>query len=303
MSDTDSYQPRRAAQYWDHIGAFVRSAVTDAAPLTVYSERELLAAATPLTMWAWQSAGLPLELDVIFALHTIEWFIAVGLPHYCSDSGRNTLRSRLLRMSKALGVLPSAPPRLRPLGGSDPSLPYSAREVTALKSWAYAQATPRRTVNAEALLALGLGAGLAGREIINLTMGDIHADEDGVIVTVRGDRPRTVPVLREWELALRDMTVFAADGEAVFRDGRETANHNLITDFISRSEGKIHLQTRRMRATWLVQHLNAGTPLIPLMMAAGLKSTEALDRFLKFAREPDRLSYRTVLRDASAEPR
>jgi integrase len=303
MADASrEYEPVRAGPYWPYIGAFVRAAVTDAAPRTAYSERELYAAATPLTLWAWQTAAMPLEREVIFALHTIERFIAVGLPQYRSKSGRNTIRSRLLRINEVLLHPPSPPPRLRPLGRSDPSMPYTAAEVAALKSWATTQNTPGRRSNAEALLALGLGAGLAGREIVNLTVSDIRADDDGVLVEVRGDRARVVPVLREWERSLREHVDLACD-TWVFREQHVSDNRNLITDFVSRSEGKIQLQARRMHATWIVHHLEAGTPLVPLMRAAGLTSPEALDRFLKFVRAPDPQISRNAVRDAVAAPR
>ena len=298
-----TYLPRMDARYWDHIGDFVRAAVVDAAPGTVYSERELYAAATPLTLWAWQTAAMPLERDVIFAVRTIERFIAVGLTHYGSKAGRNTLRSRLLRISEALLEAAASPPVLRPLGGSDPTAPYTAREVVTLKSWAIAQTTAERRSNAESLLALGLGAGLAGREIVNLTIGDIRADHDGVLITVRGERARVVPVLREWERALAERVDGCQDETWAFREQHAGANRNLITDFVSRAEGKIRLQARRMHSTWIVQHLEAGTPLVPLMRAAGLQSPEALDRFLRFVREPDATYFRNALRDAVATPR
>ncbi|MGY4858269.1 hypothetical protein [Cryobacterium sp. AP23] len=298
-----AYLPQIDAGYWTQIGNFVRAAVVDAAPDTAYTERELYAAATPLTLWAWQTAAMPLERDVIFAFSTIERFIGVGLTHYGSKASRNTLRSRLLRISEALLDAPLAPPVLRPLGGSDPSSPYTARDVVTLKSWAIAQTTHERRSNAEALLALGLGAGLAGREIVNLRIGDINADDHGVFIRVRGERSRVVPVLREWERALAARVDPGQTETWAFRQQHASANRNLITDFVSRAEGKIRLQARRMHATWIVQHLEAGTPLIPLMRAAGLQSPEALDRFFKFVREPDSEYYRNALRDAVATPR
>ncbi|TFC18606.1 hypothetical protein E3O19_04355 [Cryobacterium algoritolerans] len=205
-------------------------------------------------------------------------------------------------MSDALIGPPVAPPELRPLGQSAPSAPYSGQEIIALKSWAIAQSTAQRKWNAEALLSLGLGAGLAGREIINLTVADIRSDDCGVVVAVRGERPRQVPVLREWERALI-VGMRPEGGSWLFHENRESANRNLITDFVSRSTGKIQLQTRRMHSTWIVQHLEAGTPLVPLMRAAGLASPEALVRFLRFVREPNERGSRNALRDAAAEPR
>jgi integrase len=208
-----------------------------------------------------------------------------------------------LALSRVLVRDPIDPANLRALGRSEPSIPYTFRELITLRSWALAQGTENRRLNAAALLSLGIGAGLTGREIVNLTVDDIQTDENGVLVHVRGDRERTVPVLREWESALQTKVAGASITEPAFRPGRTTANRNLITDFVSRANGKVALQARRMRATWLVHHLEAGTPLVLLLAAAGLSSPEALDRFLKFVRPIDPLSAQAQLRDASAPHR
>jgi hypothetical protein len=291
-----TFSPRVAGPYWSTIGEFVTDAVHEAVAESVYNEQDLFAAVTPLVLWAWQSQGWPLERDVIFTVEAIESFVGMGLQHYRSNAGRNTLRSRLLRVSET--VLPDAePPTLRPLGGSDPSKPYSSAQVTLLRGWAVNQQTAGRRSNAEALLALGLGAGLAGREILALTVADIDVDDGGlVMIRVSGDRARDVPVLARWEDQLIDH-LDRIGGGYVFRQGRSSLNHNLITDFVSRDSARLPLTTRRMHATWIVHHLEAGTPLVPLLRAAGLSSPEALDRFLRFV--PVTLSTeRLVLRNA-----
>lgn len=291
-----TFFPRVAGPYWSTIGEFVTDAVREAAAESVYNERDLFAAVTPLVLWAWQSQGWPLERDVIFTVEAIESFVGMGLQHYRSNAGRNTLRSRLLRVSET--VLPDAePPTLRPLGGSDPSKPYSPTQVTLLQGWAVNQQTAGRRSNAEALLALGLGAGLAGREILALTVADIDVDDAGVVIRVSGDRARDVPVLARWEDQLIDHLDRIAAGY-VFRQNRSSLNHNLITDFVSRDSARLPLTTRRMHATWIVNHLEAGTPLVPLLRAAGLSSPEALDRFLRFVPvtpSTDRLVLRNAI--------
>ena len=74
-------------------------------------------------------------------------------------------------------------------------------------------------------------------------------------------------------------TVGDADNFAV-RESRTSENHNAITDFVARSAAPITIQARRMRATWILHHANAGTPIPVFLEAAGLQSLEALDRFL-----------------------
>jgi hypothetical protein len=80
------------------------------------------------------------------------------------------------------------------------------------------------------------------------------------------------------------VTYLGTDGW-VFRSEQRGGNINLITDFISRTGPHVPLQTRRMRATWLIHHLETGTPLKTLLRIAGLQSAEALDRVLPFVNE------------------
>jgi hypothetical protein len=295
-TEPPQYRPRIAAAYWHAIGAFVTAAVTEAAPKTAYTERELYAAATPLCLWAWQTAGMNLDRDVVFSLGSIDRFVAIGMPNYRSSAGKNTIRSRLLRMGEALRTNPATATRaLRPLGNSDPTAPYLASEVIELRSWAAAQSNPDRRRNANALLALGLGAGLSGREIITVHSDDVRVGRRETEVRIRGARARSVVVLASWEAHL----AFAANATGatnLFRGGRSTDNPNLITDFISRSRGRVQLQARRMRTTWLVHHLNAGTPAVILVAAAGMKSLAALDRFMPYADTPSPESAARALR-------
>ncbi len=294
---SSQYSPDVFATHWPNIGPFVTACVLDAAPLTTYSERDLFAAATPLTLWAWQTAGMPLDRHAIFSVATIDRFIAVGLVNYSSNASRNTLRSRLLRISETLLTGTAVARSLRPLGGSDPTSPYKPTEIIALKSWALAQRSIERRRSAEILLALGLGAGLSGREIIETRITDIDVDDHGVVVSVRGLRPRRVPVLRDWERALAEAASTEVGAAWAFRKGQEGGNPNLITDFVSRSRGKIQLQARRMRTTWIVTHLEAGTPPLPLLTAAGVGSLQALDRFTRFLNPASSDTSRALLRD------
>jgi hypothetical protein len=277
---TNVYTPRLQVGLWRPIEGFVRSAVDDCDGLTAYSARELYAAVTPLTVWAWRLAALPLEREVIFAAHTIDRFTNEGLPQY-TRAGRRTIRSRLRRVSEALVPELEDAARERAYGRSEPNKPYQDREIVALHSWAHAL-PDRRGVNARRLLALGLGAGLLGGEIGRVQVRDV-LPVDGILIRVDGRRERIVPVLKEYGGVLLDARLTEAPESYLFRDGRDTQNPNLVTDFVARHPPPVQMQARRMRATWIVHHLNAGAPLIPLLAASGLQNAEGLDRFLRFA--------------------
>ena len=184
-------------------------------------------------------------------------------------------------MSEAL-LGADAAGHFRALGKAEASRPYSPADVASLRSWAAAQRQVERRTSAAALLALGLGAGLTGQEIIRLRVEDITEDADGVLVGVTGDGARNVPVLDQCEDSLLERMRFVGRSGWAFRSGQRGGNVNLVTDFVSRTPvPSVTLQARRMRATWLTEHLVAGTPLAALLPAAGLESAGALDRVLQ----------------------
>lgn len=285
------YQPQMPAELWRVVEPFVTSAIREASGKTRYTDRELFAAATPLTLWAWQSAGLELQHDQVFARATIDRFIHAGLANYSTAASRNTLRSRLNRLSEALGVRNSHARPLRPLGNSDPIAPYPADDQTALRTWAQSQQTAVRVRDARNLLALGMGAGLLAQEVIDARAEDVCRDRFGVRITVRGVRPREVTLLAQWEKLLD-----TERSEVLFRAGRGASNKNLVSNFVANSPNSADVTTRRMRSTWIVHHLTIGTPVMMLMAAAGVKSLEAIDRFARFAPTPAPEATRIPLR-------
>jgi integrase len=283
------------SEYWARIEPFVTSVVTAAAPSVTYTEKQLYAVTSRLALWAWQTASLPLEVEEIFSPNVIDRFAATGMPQY-TKAGRNTMRARLRRMADVLLGSDREADRSRAMGNSDASVPYGEREVATLLSWAAGQPSGERHSSALTLLSLGLGAGLSSREIAELRIGDIDVDDRGVVVVVRGERGRRVPVLRDWEEALVERVRGRNTDDWAFREGQEGGNRNLVSDFVARTYGGFGPQARRMHATWIVTHLEMGTPLGPLLRAAGLRGPEALGRFLPFVRDMGEKAEREALR-------
>lgn len=275
------YRPQMDAEKWHAIAPYVRSVVERSEPVVSYSAGELFPAITRLVEFA-IDLHMPLQDDVVFDPFTVERFSQFHLATY-NRASRNSMRARLRRVSEAL-LGETAAVQTRALGKAAASRPYSARDIATLDGWAQAQPSEERRTSARALLALGFGAGLTGAEIIALRRGDVSVGET-TDVSVAGAVPRVVPMLSDWaeELGHR-LTYLGTDGW-VFRSEQRGGNINLITDFISRTGPHVPLQTRRMRATWLIHHLEAGTPLKTLLRIAGLQSAEALDRVLPFVAE------------------
>lgn len=294
-----NFTPDFPSGEWAAIEDFVRSAVEECGSQTAYSARELLTASARHIRWCWATGGLPLEREVIFHRNTIAEYIAHGCAHMSKASAGNR-RSQLLRMSELLLSPQQRTGRLAPLPPPDPSRPYSASDVTALRSWAIGQSTQYMVVNCHVLLALGFGAGLSAAEITAACASDVVIDSEGVLVSVRGSRARLVPVLAEWEQPLIEVADAAIQSELyVFRPRRESTHKNLITNFIDKTnQGRVRVSTQRMRATWIVTHLSAGSPVKPLIAAAGVDSLEALTRYLRFVPDSDISQWRAAFRSA-----
>lgn len=294
----DGYAPDLPSAEWKQIAAFVRAAVRDCDQKTPYQARELLVVSARFVHWCVFTACHDLDRETIFHRDVIGEYAARGCPQMTAASAGNR-RSQLLRMAETLAPQTNKSP-LAALPPSAPVHPYQAREVAALRSWATGQTTLYRQVNCGMLLALGLGAGLSAREAGDVQARHIHVDSEGVLLEVVGARPRIVPVLAEWEPALETLQAAAIRPELhAFRPKREVNHRNLVGNFIGKTNvGQVVPNLQRMRATWIVTHLAAGSPVKPLVEAAGVDSLEALTRYLRYLPDADINDYRNALREA-----
>lgn len=291
-----TFEPAIDTAVWLAVREFVLESVSDCAKKTPYSEGALNVATTQLTAWAWQTAGLPLEREVIFHRDTIARFIATGATRW-KPAGRGNLRSQLLRVSEALLKGNVSLRRLGALPPSDAAAPYSMSELVSLRNWAATQSTPFRRKNAAVLLALGAGTGLSASEIGRLRVSEIRPDTLGVVVHVLEDRIRAVPVLRGWETVLAERSRSLSPEAFAFRENHTADYPNLISSFVVRSGTMtVRPTSQRLRATWIVHHLSAGTPVVELMKAAGVESLEAFTRYVKFVPPSDSATARHLLR-------
>lgn len=289
-----TFEPRIDPTHWDAIRDFVRATTDRVDGRVPYPMKAIQPAIAELALWGWQSAGLPLDAEELFDRSVIGYYVQVGCGQLTA-AARGNRRSVLLRISEVLTE--TAPQRLPPLPSSNPSAPYKPKDIVAMVSWARGQSTAERRVNAHLLIVLGLGAGLSAQEIIALRGGDISNHGRQYDVHVRSGRPRTVPILQ----ALAD--IMPAEqrqpGEYLFRPGRRQPSVNAITNFVNRGySGGLRPSSQRMRATWIVCHLNARTPLNVLSEAAGLESIDALARFQPFIRPIPDDDARRLLRNA-----
>ena len=294
----DQYRAEIPPEEWGRIENFVRAAVRDVDGLTPYTARSLITATAGLVRWCWRVAGLDLDRSVVFHRATIAEYIARG-GHGLAPASAGNMRSRLLRMAEYLLPPQDRTARLAPLPPSTPLAPYTPAEVTALRSWATGLQTEYRRQQGSLLLALGLGAGLSRAEITEVRVHQVRYDDDGVLLEVPGPRARIVPVLATWEdslIAFATAPPLKKD-QYLFRPQRATAAENTVCNFVDKTRpGPLKPTPQRMRVTWIVTHLQAGSPLKPLLMAAGLDSLEALTRYLAYVPDIDLDAVRSEFR-------
>jgi integrase len=293
-----SFDPSIPPAHWAVLEEFVRAAVADCAPESPEKARLLLIVSARHVHWCWQSAGLPLERDVIFRREVIAESIATTCAGMAISS-QGTYRSRLFGMSDLLLSAPLRAARPPSIGKAQACAPYTETEVTALWSWARGQNTEYRRVNATLLLALGLGAGLSAAEIAGAQARHVLIDSDGVQIDVPGERARLVPVLAEWEAPLAELARSAIRGNLWLFCARRQVCYpkNVVSNFVRNTVDRpVGISSQRLRTSWLCGHLLAGTPVHVLVDAAGIDTLEALSRYVPYLPDIDPRQARRLLR-------
>jgi integrase len=251
--------------------AFARAVVTAAGPPRRDRAKNLLWAAGKLAGW-----GIPLGLEPVpqVLLHpsVIERFAAhaPGL----SGPARRTLRTNLKFLARA--VTPQLCPADMPLPRERAKAPYAPAEIAGFLALAGAQPTAARRIRATALVCLGAGAGLIRSDLRGVRGSDVIVRSGGVIVAVRGRRPRTVPVLARYHQPLLASADFA--GGQLLTGGTDPARHNIaspLTASLAGGAGLPPLDTSRLRATWLAEVAQI-LGLATFLHAAGITCSQRL---------------------------
>ena len=105
---------------------------------------------------------------------------------------------------------------------------------------------------------------------------DVICRSGGVVVTVRGARPRAVPVLSRYHGRLLAAAVFAGTG--LICGGADASRRNITTPLtrsLAGGTGLPRLDTSRLRATWLADVADL-LGLATFMHAAGITCSQRL---------------------------
>jgi hypothetical protein len=251
--------------------SFARAVVTAAGPPGRERAKNLLWAAGRLAGWG-TGLGLDPAAEVLLHPSVIERFTAHA-PGLTSVS-RRTLRTNLRFLAGA--VVPQLCPVDAPLPRERAKTPYTRAEIGGYLALADAQPTLARRMRATGLVCLGAGAGLIRADLRAVRGTDICCRSGGVIVQVRGARPRAVPVLARYHDILLASAEFA--GDQLVTGGTSPARKN-VTNPLARSlaggSGLPRLDTSRLRATWLAEVAGL-LGLATFLHAAGITCSQRL---------------------------
>ena len=263
------YQPPSLSEA---AAAFARRAAAACAPQNPARAKALLFACGKLGAFA-LAAGLEPDPQVCLHPSVIERFI-VTAGQQLSGPTRRTLRTNLRYAARLAGPQLGPPPVALPRERS--KAPYSAAEIDGYLALADAQPALARRMHCGALICLGAGAGLAGADLRQARGSDITCRSGGVVVQVRGNRQRVVPVLARYHDVLLASAAFAGNG--MVTGGRDPGRRNVTTPLIrslAGGTGLPRLDTSRLRATWLAGCAGR-LGLATFMAAAGITCSQRL---------------------------
>jgi hypothetical protein len=271
---------------------FVSSAVTDLDPADPHRAREWMRTVTALVVWS-RRDGTPLDREGMFAPDNVHRYSEIG----CSDlklSSRATRRAVLRSMGRALTVEAPWPEREQRLPQRHRHRPYSSDDFRRLM--ALRQPTAKQQRRLEAVLALGLGAGLWAREYLTAMPRDLSVVDCITLLSVSGARARKIVVRQRFAGTLHRLAEDHPDENFVgFPQHEWDRSRTWHALKVLESPSDLSIETERLRSTWLVHHLDAGVNLVTLSRNAGLKTTKAYTLLLPYLAEPDEALARRQL--------
>jgi integrase len=255
--------------------AFARDVIARAAPQGRERAKNLLWAAGKLADYG-MGLGLEPAPEVLLHPSTAERFTrcAPGL----SGVARRTLRTNLRFIGRR--VVPQLYPADVPLPRERAKQPYNPAQIDGYLALADAQPTLERRMRAAGLVCLGAGAGLIRGDLREARGSDVACRSGGVLVSVRGARPRTVPVLARYHAPL--LAAAKSAGAGLVCGGIDPGRRNLTSPLIRALDGGTglpRLDTSRLRATWLAEVADL-LGLATFMAAAGISCSQRLGDLL-----------------------
>lgn len=263
---------------WTAIRPLVIETVTAAAPPTPDRAQHLMLPAAKLVLWA-ISQGVAAERASVFTDTMVEEWARAQLAAGASRSSIATHRSQLR------ALLPPTPPSGPTVGRGNGPNPYNANEDLALRRAVTGQRTPVYRSTGCLLYGLARGAGLNAAAIRQTRRDDVTDHGDGGIeIQVDG---RSLWVL-DSHLDVIRLGLSTSTGTGYLLGGRNGQRRNLAeyVDRFTVPDGTPRLNIGRCRSTWILDHIQRGTPIKVLADAVGTKSLSQIEALLPHVDSP-----------------
>lgn len=270
-----SYRPSGSRLEWPQVADQVRTLVAALAPMMGGRIDRTLTATARLAMWCYRE-GKPIDPEIWLQNETIHDFVLDSCSALGPDQGQ-AYRSCFRHMRAALALTGngprglSAPRRFT----TRPATPYDAREMAQLWCWAEHLSGQSRE-DALMLIALAYGCGLRQRELESVRGTHLRVLASGMVVL-------EVPCLDRITAARAPCQKFLADAARRVGHGRlyrprRMAAHTMNSWRTSLPSCSLPaLSPRRLRSTWVVELLSAGTDEALVAGTAGLSLEELAD--------------------------
>lgn len=227
--------------------------------------------------------GYSRQIDEVMTGAVIDRYLTSALADK-PRSRQATERADLRQIAMRVSMSPEAPAPRLPISHWEVKPPYPDREQRAILRRIELVVDERTQRRIKTAAALGLGAGLDTRDIKSLTRADIDdRAQDGILISVRGDRPRQVWLRQDSEQMLREGISHLTANEHVL--GRPRMHKDAVVDLydaIQPMGDGPRVQQGRLRNTWIGILMTEPIPLRTLLAAAGLSSARTLTDIAQF---------------------
>lgn len=280
---------------WEPVAKFTRAIALDVHPVDRRRAIEAMRTLSQFIVWAHRQ-GIPLDREAIFTPDVVERYIAVGCSHLAHAS-RATRRSDLRRFSTAVTRRAPWAPLPARMRADYAIVPYTHAEVDRLLEVASQQRTRTQRRRLTSTLALGLGTGIYPRETWRLTTKHLVRRHGHLCLEVPGDRPRTIPITPPHDATLDEIRRDDPGSTILGFVAREW-DRSRLWHMIEKADIPADcppIKMSRLRATWILDHLEHGVHLNALAQLAGVSSWKTFGHLMGFLLPTDEITLVTEI--------
>jgi hypothetical protein len=247
------------------------------------SFRKHLRSIAPFVHWCLDSGYEPTPAALLTSA-AIDQYTRLGM-HHIPERSRADIRSDLRRVAAHAALSAEAPLTSPTSRHFDVKPPYTNRQVESIRLAIRTTVKPEIAAKLRVFVSLGIGAGLDQRDMTGMKRTDIvDHGEQGIEITVRGNRPRSVWLRAEWEDTLREGLSGLRATTHILGNAEPAKDYigDLYSTHLRCLEGRAHVTQSRLRNTWLTTLISEPISLWTIMQAAGLATARTLVELTRF---------------------